>query len=169
MLDDTKTLRNIVVTWTLQFNDVLDPELLHISLLRLLEIGDWRKVGGRLRLWVCCILIFNYLVILTSKYRIVVSSKFTSLNLSPKTAPPYLSPTNLFQFPSKTILLRGHYLTSRKLLQSTRALKIFVPLQLAKMLRRRLTTSYIMTIRNCLYISRLLRTRHSSRSRGPIH
>ncbi|CAM1503471.1 Fc.00g010620.m01.CDS01 [Cosmosporella sp. VM-42] len=50
MLDDTKTLRDIVVTWTLRFNDVLDADKLHVSLSRLLEIGDWRKVGGRLRL-----------------------------------------------------------------------------------------------------------------------
>ena len=50
MLDDNKTLRGIVVTWTLHFNDVLDPEKLHSSLSRLLDIGDWRKVGGRLRL-----------------------------------------------------------------------------------------------------------------------
>lgn len=49
-LDDTKTLREIAVTWTLRFNDVLDPDMLHASLLRLLDIGDWRKVGGRLRL-----------------------------------------------------------------------------------------------------------------------
>ncbi|KAF2815249.1 uncharacterized protein BDZ99DRAFT_506437 [Mytilinidion resinicola] len=50
MLDDTKTLRNIVVTWTLRFNDVLDADKLHASLSKLLDIGDWRKVGGRLRL-----------------------------------------------------------------------------------------------------------------------
>ncbi|KAH7094420.1 hypothetical protein FB567DRAFT_3133 [Paraphoma chrysanthemicola] len=50
MLDGTKTLRNIVVTWTLRFNDVLDADLLHSSLSRLLETGDWRKAGGRLRL-----------------------------------------------------------------------------------------------------------------------
>jgi hypothetical protein len=50
MLDDTKILRSIIVTWTLRFNDVLDPEKLHSSLASLLEIGDWRKVGGRLRL-----------------------------------------------------------------------------------------------------------------------
>lgn len=49
MLDDTKTLRSIVVTWTLCFNDVLDAHKLHASLSRLLEIGDWKKVGGRLR------------------------------------------------------------------------------------------------------------------------
>lgn len=50
MLDDTKTLRGIIVTWTLRFNDVLDPDKLHASLSKLLEIGDWKKVGGRLRL-----------------------------------------------------------------------------------------------------------------------
>lgn len=49
-LDDTKTLRNIVVAWTLRFDDVLDADKLHLSLARLLEIGDWRKLGGRLRL-----------------------------------------------------------------------------------------------------------------------
>jgi len=50
MLDDTKTLRGIVVTWTLRFDDVLDADKLRDSLSRLLDIGDWRKLGGRLRL-----------------------------------------------------------------------------------------------------------------------
>ncbi len=50
MLDDTNTLRDIIVAWTLRFNDVLEADKLHASLLRLLEIGDWRKIGGRLRL-----------------------------------------------------------------------------------------------------------------------
>jgi hypothetical protein len=50
MLDDSKTLRSIVVAWTLRFDDVLDVEKLHDSLSRLLEIGDWRMIGGRLRL-----------------------------------------------------------------------------------------------------------------------
>ncbi|CAH0031292.1 unnamed protein product [Clonostachys rhizophaga] len=36
-------------TYTLQFNDVLDAQLLHVALRRLLEHGDWRKFGGRLR------------------------------------------------------------------------------------------------------------------------
>jgi hypothetical protein len=49
-LDDNETLRGIVVTWTLHFNDVLDAQRLHDSLWRLLEIGDWRKLGGRLRM-----------------------------------------------------------------------------------------------------------------------
>ncbi|KAK6861005.1 hypothetical protein PG995_004641 [Apiospora arundinis] len=50
MLDGTNTLRGAIVSWTLCFNDVLDSDKLHSSLSRLLEIGDWRKVGGRLRL-----------------------------------------------------------------------------------------------------------------------
>ncbi|KAJ5292011.1 hypothetical protein N7478_001262 [Penicillium angulare] len=48
-LDDIKTLR-MFINWTMCFNDVLDPEKLHNSLSRLLNIGDWRKLGGRLRL-----------------------------------------------------------------------------------------------------------------------
>ncbi|KAK7415701.1 hypothetical protein QQX98_005736 [Neonectria punicea] len=48
--DDTKTYRSMILTWTLRFNDVLDPEKLHDALARLLETGDWRKLGGRLRL-----------------------------------------------------------------------------------------------------------------------
>jgi hypothetical protein len=33
----------------MRFNDVLDAEKLHDALSELLEIGDWRKLGGRLR------------------------------------------------------------------------------------------------------------------------
>lgn len=60
-LDDTKTFRSIIVTWALCFNDVLDADKLHTSLTQLLEIGEWRKLGGRLRLKVS--LIINYLVV----------------------------------------------------------------------------------------------------------
>lgn len=49
ILDDTKTLRGIIVTWTLRFNDMLDADKLHASLCKLLEIEDWMKIGGRLR------------------------------------------------------------------------------------------------------------------------
>jgi len=60
MLDDTKTLRGIVVAWTLRFDDVLDVEKLHNSLSRLLEIGDWRMIGGRLRLRVITCLLISF-------------------------------------------------------------------------------------------------------------
>ncbi|PHH93229.1 hypothetical protein CDD83_9499 [Cordyceps sp. RAO-2017] len=47
-LDDNMLCRNLSVSYTMRFNDVLDPYLLLDSLTRLLEIGDWRKLGGRL-------------------------------------------------------------------------------------------------------------------------
>ena len=49
-LDDTKTFRNTLITWTIFFNDQLDVEQLKSSLSRLLGLGDWKKIGGRLRL-----------------------------------------------------------------------------------------------------------------------
>ncbi|KAH6669906.1 hypothetical protein B0J14DRAFT_619062 [Halenospora varia] len=48
--DDTKINRAMVLDLTLRFNDVLDPSKLRDSLARLLEMGHWRKLGGRLRL-----------------------------------------------------------------------------------------------------------------------
>lgn len=41
------------VDWVMVFNDVLDPNVLKKSLSRLLEIGDWRKMGGRFQYNVC--------------------------------------------------------------------------------------------------------------------
>jgi hypothetical protein len=63
-LDDTPTLRSIVLTWTLCFNDVLDADRIHVALLRLLEMGDWRKLGGRLRLKVSCWRHCNWIAII---------------------------------------------------------------------------------------------------------
>ncbi|KAH8659820.1 hypothetical protein BX600DRAFT_513488 [Xylariales sp. PMI_506] len=37
------------ITWLMRFSDVLDGDKLHSSLTRLLETGDWKKLGGRLR------------------------------------------------------------------------------------------------------------------------
>ncbi|KAJ6784639.1 hypothetical protein PWT90_04495 [Aphanocladium album] len=39
----------LLMACTMRFDCVLDSEKLHAGLTRLLEIGDWRKVGGRLR------------------------------------------------------------------------------------------------------------------------
>lgn len=47
-LDDIKPNRTFV-SWVMRFNDVLDANLLNNALSRLLEIGDWRKLGGRLK------------------------------------------------------------------------------------------------------------------------
>jgi hypothetical protein len=49
-LDDTPGNRSFVLVWTLRFNDVLDADMLHSSLSRLLEKEGWRKMGGRLRM-----------------------------------------------------------------------------------------------------------------------
>ncbi|KAK2608720.1 hypothetical protein QQS21_002709 [Conoideocrella luteorostrata] len=48
-LMDGSKLNHKVFGWTMRFNDVLDADMLHSALTRLLEIGDWRKLGGRLR------------------------------------------------------------------------------------------------------------------------
>ncbi|KAG5982875.1 hypothetical protein E4U55_001206 [Claviceps digitariae] len=48
LLDGSK-LNHKVLGWTMRFNDVLDAEMLHSALTRLLGVGDWRKLGGRLR------------------------------------------------------------------------------------------------------------------------
>ncbi|KAJ3534550.1 hypothetical protein NM208_g7491 [Fusarium decemcellulare] len=48
--DDTKTLRELTLSWTARIDDVLDADQLHHALARLLDMGDWRKLGGRLRL-----------------------------------------------------------------------------------------------------------------------
>jgi hypothetical protein len=49
LFDDPGRLEVLVTSWTLRFNDVLDKDKIHESLAKLLEVGDWRKVGGRLR------------------------------------------------------------------------------------------------------------------------
>lgn len=47
--DSRPQVRNIIIGWTLRFDDILDADKLGVALSRLLEIGDWRKLGGRLR------------------------------------------------------------------------------------------------------------------------
>ncbi|KAK2861319.1 hypothetical protein FQN49_004323 [Arthroderma sp. PD_2] len=41
--------RKLIMACTLRFDHVLDADKLHAGLARLLEMGDWRKLGGRLR------------------------------------------------------------------------------------------------------------------------
>ncbi|KAG6116941.1 hypothetical protein E4U13_001490 [Claviceps humidiphila] len=48
-LMDGSKLNHKVLGWTMRFDDVLDAEMLHSALTRLLGMGDWRKLGGRLR------------------------------------------------------------------------------------------------------------------------
>jgi hypothetical protein len=47
--DDVPYTRGICLNVTLRFEEVLDTRKLHDSLERLLEIGEWRKLGARLR------------------------------------------------------------------------------------------------------------------------
>lgn len=35
---------------TLRFDDVLDHEKMRLALVRLVELGNWRKLGARLRM-----------------------------------------------------------------------------------------------------------------------
>ncbi|GIK04355.1 hypothetical protein Aspvir_008436 [Aspergillus viridinutans] len=48
-IDQTGIIRDSIVTYMFRYDCVLDPKKLHGSLVQLLEQGDWRKFGGRLR------------------------------------------------------------------------------------------------------------------------
>lgn len=48
--DNMDIMREQVLITTLQFDDILDPELLRISLVKLINREGWTKLGGRLRL-----------------------------------------------------------------------------------------------------------------------
>ncbi|KAG5927165.1 hypothetical protein E4U42_002541, partial [Claviceps africana] len=48
-LMDGSKLNHKVVGWMLRFDDVLDADVLHSALTRLLGVKDWRKLAGRLR------------------------------------------------------------------------------------------------------------------------
>lgn len=47
--DDAIGLRNSILVWTLRFDDVLDAARLRDSLNALLSIGNWKRLGGRVR------------------------------------------------------------------------------------------------------------------------
>lgn len=47
-LDGAK-YQHCILTLFIRFNDILDAEKIRVSLVRLLEIDDWRKLGGRFR------------------------------------------------------------------------------------------------------------------------
>ena len=48
--DDLQYVRTLVMDYTLRFDDVMDAEKIRLALERLMEIGDWRKLGARLRM-----------------------------------------------------------------------------------------------------------------------
>lgn len=49
-LDDTFPNRSLAFEFTMQFDEVLDPDKLADALWRLFEKPGWRRLGGRLRL-----------------------------------------------------------------------------------------------------------------------
>ena len=48
-IDNALSIKPMILSLTLRFNDVLDADKLHSSLCTLLATGDWRRLGGRLR------------------------------------------------------------------------------------------------------------------------
>lgn len=50
LLDNATDYRNLFMSYLFRFNDVLDSDKLADSLTKLLRIGHWRKLSGRLRL-----------------------------------------------------------------------------------------------------------------------
>lgn len=59
MLDDSSTTRPLTLAWVFRFNDVLDVEKLRDSLTALLEIGDWKKLSGRIQRKVSTVIHFH--------------------------------------------------------------------------------------------------------------
>ncbi|KAF5622694.1 BCL5p [Fusarium tjaetaba] len=49
MIDNVSVLKFLVMAWTMRFKDVLNADRLHQSLSELLTVGDWKRLGGRLR------------------------------------------------------------------------------------------------------------------------
>ncbi|KAM0345810.1 hypothetical protein ACHAPU_006163 [Fusarium lateritium] len=49
MIDNVSVVKSLVMAWTMRYNDVLDADKLHRALSELLELGDWKKLGGRLK------------------------------------------------------------------------------------------------------------------------
>lgn len=52
LVDQNGIVRDVINNYVLRYDAVLDPVMLHDSLSSLLRTGDWRKLGGRLRLTV---------------------------------------------------------------------------------------------------------------------
>lgn len=57
--DNMDIIREQVLVNTLQFDDVLDPDLLRDSLIKLISRDGWIKLGGRLRLNVSVLFLYS--------------------------------------------------------------------------------------------------------------
>ncbi|KAI5461932.1 hypothetical protein BGZ63DRAFT_463085 [Mariannaea sp. PMI_226] len=49
LFDDSAAARGIVLVWTYKFDDVLDPDRLHVALSELFQMDGWRRFSGRFR------------------------------------------------------------------------------------------------------------------------
>jgi len=49
LFDDSAAARGIVLVWTYKFDDVLDPDKLHVALSQLFQMEGWRRFSGRFR------------------------------------------------------------------------------------------------------------------------
>lgn len=47
LLDSNEAFTRLAVDFTLRFDDVLDPEKLHNSIKRLVQLGTWNQLGVR--------------------------------------------------------------------------------------------------------------------------
>lgn len=52
LFDDNSINRSVLLYITLRFDQVLNPGQLRNGLERLMELGDWRKLGARVRMTV---------------------------------------------------------------------------------------------------------------------
>lgn len=50
LIDQAAIVRSSIINYTFHYDSVLDANRLRDTLLELIQIGDWRKLGGRLRL-----------------------------------------------------------------------------------------------------------------------
>lgn len=59
MLDQPRGMGGFMVL-SMLFNDQLDPNVLYDSLSKLITMGDWRKMGGRIKISVRSWITINY-------------------------------------------------------------------------------------------------------------
>ena len=49
-MDTSRELRDLIMQRTFRFHALLDTDMLRDAWVKLLEMGNWRKLGGRLRM-----------------------------------------------------------------------------------------------------------------------
>lgn len=49
LIDQAAVIRSSIINYVFRYDCVLDADKLHRALSQLIEVGEWRKLGGRLR------------------------------------------------------------------------------------------------------------------------